>query len=91
MTWTEHRAPFGTPAPPGRNAKSPRPFAILAIGGPIAGFATFILMQLSFTAASDGSLVFNIIGFALFVVWLACIVATVVGIVGVIVRRAQNR
>jgi hypothetical protein len=50
-------------------------------------------MQLSFTAATDGpfALIFEIIGFALFVVWLASIVATVVGIVGVIVRLAQNR
>jgi urea transporter len=81
------------PAPLPRNAKSPRPFAILAIGGPIVGFVTFILMQLSFTAATDGSfaLIFEIIGLALFVVWLACIVATVVGIIGVIVRLAQNR
>jgi hypothetical protein len=48
-------------------------------------------MQLSFGAAADGSLVFNVVGFALFAVWLASIVVTVVGIIGVIVRLAQSR
>jgi hypothetical protein len=92
--WTDQLAPFSTSTPPplrpARAAKPKRPFVILAIAGPVVGLVTFILMQLSFGAAADGSLLFNIIGFALFAVWLACILATLVGIVGVVVRLAQD-
>ncbi|WP_319436266.1 hypothetical protein [Mycobacterium sp. RTGN5] len=48
---------------------------------------TFVLMQLAFGAATGGSnsLLFEIVGFVLFAMWLASVVATIVGIIGVVV------
>lgn len=98
-TWTDQLAPFSTPPIPtftpggtvNRGRKSPRRFVILAIAGFVGGFVTFVLMQLAFSAASEGSgaLFFEIVGFALFIVWLVSIVATVVGVIGAIVRAVQ--
>lgn len=54
---------------------------------------SFILMQLAFGAAADGggsSLLFEILGFALFVVWLASAIGFLVGIVGTIARLVRR-
>ena len=70
------------------------PFVIMAIAGPPTAIVTFVLMQLAFGAAdSAGSptLLFQIVGFVLFLVWLASIAATIVGIVGAIVRSVRQR
>jgi hypothetical protein len=79
-----------------KNTRSSRPFVLMAIAGPVTGIVTFVLMQLAFGAAADsagsGSLWLEIVGFLLFVVWLASIVATIVGIIGAVVRRVgQHR
>lgn len=92
--WTDQLAPFNSPPPrpPGRpGGKSPRPFVLLLSGSVLAGFVAFILMQLAFGAADNGAaLLFEIVGFALFIVWLASIVGFIVGLVGIIVRLAQR-
>src|ERR1700732_5075766 len=100
-TWTDQVAPFNPPSGPGPlppptwqpkrpgTAKSPWPFVIMAIAGPVTFIVSFVLMNLAFDAAEgagSGSLWFNVAGFVLFVVWLASIVATIVGIVGTVVR-----
>jgi len=104
--WTDQLAPFNPPSgppplPPSKwqrkrpgPAKSPWPFVIMAIAGPPTAIVTFVLMQLAFGAAdSAGSptLLFQIVGFVLFLVWLASIAATIVGIVGAIVRSVRQR
>jgi hypothetical protein len=65
---------------------------ILLVGSVVASFVAFILMQLAFSAAADGSgsLIFEIVGFALFIVWLASVVGFLVGITGTIVRLVQR-
>jgi Protein of unknown function (DUF2510) len=104
--WTDHLAPFNPPSGPGPlpppksqprrpgPAKSPRPFVIMAIAGPVTSIVTYVLMQLSFDAADSGRywfiLVFQIVGFVLFLVWLASNVATTVGIIGAIVRSVRQ-
>jgi len=63
----------------------------MAIGGPIIAVVSFVLMQLAFGAAADsGYATFQIIGFVLFLVWLASIPATIVGIIGAIVRSVRQ-
>ncbi len=53
---------------------------MLLIGSVVTGIVTFI-MQLAFEAAADGSsLLFEILGFAPFVVWLASVVGFFVGL-----------
>jgi hypothetical protein len=50
-------------------------------------------MQLAFGAAAGGdgsSLLFEIFGFALFIVWLASAIGFLVGIIGTIVRLVQQ-
>jgi heme exporter protein D len=50
-------------------------------------------MQLAFSAANSagsGSLWFQIAGFVLFLVWLASMVATIVGIIGAVVRSVRQ-
>jgi hypothetical protein len=90
--WTDQLAPFsGLPAPqPRAAARARRLFVYIAIGGAVGGFLSFILMQLAFGAAADGSLGFEVLGFALFVVFLVSVVATLVGIIGAIVRLLQQ-
>ena len=64
---------------------------MLLIGSVVTGIVTFILMQLAFEAAADGSsLLFEILGFAPFVVWLASVVGFFVGLIGTIVRLVQQ-
>ena len=65
---------------------------ILLIGSAITGVVAFILMQLAFGAAAggDGALVFEIFGFALFIVWLAAVIGFFVGLIGTIVRLVQQ-
>jgi hypothetical protein len=43
-------------------------------------------MQVAFGAAADGHLLFEILGFALFIVWLAAVVGLMVGVIGLLVR-----
>ena len=59
----------------------------MACVGPIVGVVTFVLMQLAFGAATgrSDSLWFEIVGFVLFAIWLASVVVTIVGIIGVVV------
>lgn len=70
---------------------------MMAITGPVVAIVTFVLMQLAFGAAAgagSGSLWFEIVGFVLFVIWLASLVATIVGIIGTVVwgvRQLRNR
>lgn len=103
-TWTDQIAPWPSPQPAPvpsthptlpRQAKSPRPFVMLAIIGPVVAIVAFVLMQLAFGAAADGtgsgSLWLEIVGFVLFVVWLASIVVTVVGVIGALVRLLGAR
>jgi hypothetical protein len=74
-------------------AKSPWPFVIMAIVGPPTSIVAFVVMQLAFGAANSagsGTLWFQIVGFALFLVWLASIVATIVGIIGAVVRSVRQ-
>jgi len=56
---------------------------------------TFVLTQLAFGAAAEGSagswsLWLQVIGSALFVVYLASIAATTVGIIGTVVRSFRQ-
>ncbi len=65
----------------------------MAIVGPVIALVSFVLMQLAFGAANSagsGTLWFQIIGFVLFVVWLASILAMIVGIIGAIVRSVKQ-
>ena len=102
--WTDQLAPFNPPYSPGPlpppksrpgPTKSLWPFAIMAIVGPVIALVTFVIMQLAFGAADSaesGILWFQILGFVSFLVWLASIVATIVGIIGTVVRSVrQNR
>jgi membrane associated rhomboid family serine protease len=75
--------PFPQSTPP---KKSSRVFVMLAIGGFVVAIVSFILMQLSFGAADNGHVVFEILGFALFVVWLAAVIGLIVGVIGALVR-----
>jgi hypothetical protein len=80
------------PHPPAP-AKSPRPFVIMAVAGPVTFIVTFILMQLAFGASASagfGSLWFQVVGYVLFLVWLASIVATIVGAIGTVVRSVRQ-
>jgi hypothetical protein len=63
-------------------------FVILAIGGFFTSLVTFILMQFAFRAAADShpALLFEILGFAVFIVWLAAVVGLIVGVIGLFVR-----
>jgi hypothetical protein len=65
---------------------------VLLIGSVITGVVAFILMQLAFGAAAggDGALVFEVLGFGLFIVWLASVVGFFVGLIGTIVRFVQQ-
>jgi hypothetical protein len=92
--WTDQLAPLNTPVPQrprGAPAKSPLQFWILAIGSAITCFVAFILMQLAFGASTgDGPVLwFEILGFALFIVFLVSAVGTIIGIIGGIVRLVQ--
>ena len=70
-------------------AKSPRKFVLLAIGSAVACFIAFILMQLAFgVGGSAGVLAFEILGFVLFVLFLASAATTLVGIIGMLLRLA---
>ncbi|OBG25435.1 DUF2510 domain-containing protein [Mycobacterium sp. E3198] len=102
--WTDHVAPIAPRIPPPGPGDAPnrqpsarkslRPFLIMAIGGPPTAIVTFILMQLAFGAANrggSGTLIFQISGFVLFLLWLASAVATIVGVVGAIVRSVRQQ
>ena len=70
---------MGTTAPVPPVAKGrfgERKFVRLAIVGAVAGLFTFVLMQLLF---GIGGLLFEVLGFLVFVAWLGSIAATVVG------------
>jgi hypothetical protein len=93
--WTEQLAPLG-PSPLQQRskggAKSSRKFVILLIASLVAGLVSFVLMQLVFgaSAAGGGIGLLELLGFALFAVWLACIVGFLVGLIGAIVRVVQR-
>jgi hypothetical protein len=81
------------PQPPAL-AKSSRAFVTIAVGGPVTFIVTFILMQLAFGAdagAGSGSLVFQVVGCVLFLVWLPGGVATLVGAIGTAARSIGQR
>jgi hypothetical protein len=105
--WTDQFAPFNPPSgrgplPPPKSqpqrpapAKSPRPFVIMAIAGLVTAIVTHILSMLAFNAtearAEPGSFWFPVIGSALFLVFLAGIAATTVGIIAAVVRIVKQR
>lgn len=70
--------------------KSPRPFVIAAIAGAVGVVPAFVLMTLALDYSGPAPLFIHLLGFALFVVWLACVVALPVGLIGAIVRRAKR-
>jgi hypothetical protein len=72
------------PAPKGRFGT--RQFVILAIAGAVAGLVTFIPMQLLFGV---GGPVFEVLGFLAFAAWICSGVATIVGIVGALLRSTR--
>ena len=86
-------SPEWQPKRPGP-AKSPRPFVIMAIAGLVTCIVTYVLTKLAFAAAErsagSGSFWFHVIGSALFLVYLASIAATTVGIVGAVVRSVRQ-
>ncbi len=100
--WTEQLAPFNLPPDDSRlpptgpqRERTPsrrplRPFVIMLIAGSITAIVSFFLMQLALNVHNFMPLVFHIVGFVLFVVWLASIVATVVGLIGTIVRIVRQ-
>jgi len=67
---------------------------ILAIAGAVAAIASFVLMQMALNVRSNAGsapFLFHIVGLVLFLVWLASIVATIVGIVGTVARSVRQR
>lgn len=97
--WTGQLAPMNAP-PPQRGPAAVdmsrgapmRKWVTLAVAGPIAFTVTLFLMQLAFGAAADsGSLLLEVIGFGLFLLFLAGIVATVVGGIGVVRGLLRRR
>ncbi|HRD12000.1 MAG TPA: DUF2510 domain-containing protein [Mycobacterium sp.] len=100
INWTDKVMPFdpasassSLPAPgwqADRHApEAPLPWrwVIMAAGGPVAALIAFVLMQLAFSAAQNGSgaLFFEIVGFTLFLIWLASIAAMLFGVIAIIV------
>lgn len=79
-----------TAPPPPPSRKPVRPFVIMLVAGLIVAIVSFFLMQLALNVHGFMPLVFHIVGFVLFLVWLASIVATIVGLVGTIVRIARR-
>lgn len=67
--------------------RSPRRLTGVALTGAIVAIAAYLLMGPAFVAAENGSgaLVFELVGFALFVAFAVGMVALVVGIVGILV------
>lgn len=66
--------------------QSPRRLTGVALTGAIVAVVIFLLMGAAFSAADSGSgaLLFEIVGFGLFLVFIACIVAVAVGVVGIL-------
>ena len=69
-----------------------RVFLSMAGAGAIGVILWFVVMQLAFGAAQGppAALVFEIVGFVAFLLWLACAVVTVVGLVGALWRRCHK-
>ncbi|GJF09603.1 hypothetical protein NGTWS0302_24190 [Mycolicibacterium cyprinidarum] len=72
------------------SGKSLRQFVILALAGVAAAMVTFVLMFFAFNAWSVSDF-FVIVGYVLLAVCLASIAATLVGIVGAVVRIVGRR
>lgn len=66
----------------------PPSFPFLAIAGALAAVLAYLPME--FALDGDG-LAVHLIGMLLFVVWLAGLVATPVGVIGTVVRAIQRR
>jgi hypothetical protein len=65
----------------------------MAIAGLVTCIVTYVLTKLAFAAAEaagSGSVWFHVIGSALFLVYLASIAATTVGIIGAVVRSVRQ-
>jgi hypothetical protein len=58
----------------------------LAIASAVTCIVAFVLMQLAF---QNGAVWLQVLGMALFVVWLVAGVITIVGVVGAIVGRVK--
>lgn len=71
-------------------AKSARPFVVTAIAGLITAIVAFVPMQVALNVHGSGAVVFHIVGLALFLIWLASMVAAIVGIIGAVVRSARQ-
>jgi hypothetical protein len=69
-----------------------RVFLSMAGAGAIGVILWFVVMQLAFGAAQGppAALVFEIVGFVAFLLWLACAVVTVVGLVGALWRALSH-
>lgn len=69
--------------------KSPLPFVVLAAACFSVGALMYVVMSLAFGAAADDgdmSLAWEMVGFVAFISFLGCIIGTLTGIVGAIVR-----
>jgi hypothetical protein len=67
-------------------AKSRRRFVKIAVASAVTFVMSFVLMQLTF---QNGAVWLQVLGFALFAVWLVSGVVTLVAIVGAIVGRLK--
>jgi len=81
--------PKSQPERPGP-AKSPRPFVIMAIAGAVTFIVMYLLMQLSYDPAAGGVPGLGFVALAVFLIWLASILATLVGIIGTVVRSVRQ-
>lgn len=71
---------------------SPRRLTGLMIAGAIDAIVAYLLMGAAFRAAAGGSgaLLFEIVGFVLFIALLAGIAALLVGVVGILVWLVRS-
>ena len=87
--WLVSTQPPPKPAPdrPGAApAESPLKFWMLAMVCAVICFVAFILTQLAFGVAVGRSVWFEILGFTLFIVFVASAVGTIICTIGTIVR-----
>ena len=89
MKWTDQVLPIEVPAAP-PSSKALRRFVFLLVASLVTAIVAFVAMQLAFGAAANDSLFPNIIGFALFGLWLASIGGFLVGLIGAIVHVVRK-
>ena len=87
--WLVPTKPPPKPAPDGPGAapaESPLKLWMLAMACAVICFVAFILMQMAFGVAVGRSVWFEILGFTLFIVFVAAAVGTIICTIGAIVR-----